>query len=178
MLALGIGAGGFVVEQFIKGTTVSGTFSLGTNPAEPLAAGVDQLTAELSFTSSGKTAQTVSFQGAILAGGVVTGHWWSSMDVALQATSEYQAGNQAGAAQLAAMPQNRLVQVSASPGQKVIADLYDQPDVQPGQEWWFWAGTQRTSLIVRDPVGTTAGQLPQPAFMVSLVQVTGGVDYE
>ena len=141
-----------------------------TVPEEPLARGIVQpITATVSWQNPTSQAITYGVQGAVIQApplgdpGLVGGHWWASQASLQQAAVAYGGGDRTGraaAAALAAIPGNRVVTVRVGPGERGTVQLYGQPAIVQGEEWWFWIRTYTgTGLLVSDPVNTHISQL-------------------
>lgn len=175
-LLLLAGAGGigyYLFRQRSQGGTAVGAPVSGAHvsvtPPEPLPRGVvQQIVATVSWTNP--TAQTITYgvQGAVIQAppigpaGLVGGHWWATQDALQEAAAVYDPRVPQAAAAKAAIPAGRVVRQRVGPGQRGSVQLWGQPMIVLGEEWWFWiVPSPPEGLLVEDATGKHVSELPE-----------------
>jgi hypothetical protein len=179
LVAAGIGAGGFALSQYLRGRwglRYVGSPSVTTNPPSPIRFGKQDMAITLSWVNP--TNQTVIYgiQAATIQDGLVSGHWWTSADVAHQAVQRFAQGDYSGVAAMTLAPNYRVTQVTVGPGARGQVTFYEVVDVTPGEEWLFWLfpNPAHGALLFHDDRGNHLSSLPPHQHAVT-VSVQGGV---
>ncbi|HEY3367790.1 MAG TPA: hypothetical protein VGK74_22255 [Symbiobacteriaceae bacterium] len=172
LVAAGLGAGGYILEQYLRGRIGSAYLrgvTTAANPPEPLSPGVQEMTLTIAWANPTGQPVTYGVQAATLQDGLVAGHWWSSLETAREAARRYQQGDIDGSQRTAADPMLRVPAVTVGPGQQGQIRLYEVVNIQPGEEWHIWIQpAEGGQLLVADVLGQHVANPPQAVVKVQV----------
>jgi len=147
------------------------SFQPGATSPYPLGVSV----ATVTWQNPSSAAVAYGVQAYIVSGGVVNGHWWTSLAAAESAMQASRSGGSAALAPYVANVVDRVAVVTVQAGQQGTARLYEQLALPESETWIFLVHPLYTGgLVATDPQGANASSIAQAGDSGVSVQVTVG----